>query len=332
MKILVTGGGGFLGKAIAQALAVRGDSIVSFSRNTHPELEGLGIEHIQGDLAHREHVMLAAQGCQIIIHTAAKTGVWGSYDEYHRTNVIGTENIIETCRKLKISRLIYTSSPSVVFDGSDMEGADESVPYPAHYDTHYPATKAHAERLVLASNSASLATIALRPHLIWGPGDTNLIPRIIQRGRSGHLRIIGNGRNRVDSIYIDNAVHAHLLAVDRLAPGAIISGKAYFITNDEPIPLWELVNQILETADIPPVTRHIPAKLARWVGWITEMTYHLLRKSEEPMMTRFLAKELSTAHWFDISAAKCELGYQPQVTIHEGLDRLKHWLHNERTH
>src|SRR5947199_598803 len=201
MKALVTGGGGFLGSAIVRRLRARGDEVRSFSRGDYPELRNLGVETIQGDLADPEAVTSAAQGCDIVFHVAAKAGIWGPYQEYYRANVLGTQNVIAACRRWHINRLVYTSSPSVVFNGQDMEGVDESTPYPQHFEASYPETKAQAEKLVLEANSDDLATVALRPHLIWGPGDQHLVPRIIARAKIGALRRIGRRPLLVDSIY-----------------------------------------------------------------------------------------------------------------------------------
>jgi nucleoside-diphosphate-sugar epimerase len=271
-------------------------------------------------------VLGAARGCDAIIHTAARTGVWGAYGEYYDTNVVGTRNVIDVCRELGISRLVYTSSPSVIFDGNDMEGADESVPNPGHHDAHYPATKAEAERTVLAANDEALATVALRPHLIWGPGDPHLVARIVQRGKSGKLRRIGKREKKIDSVFVDNAAHAHVLALDRLHPGSPIGGKVYFITNGQPMPVWDLVNRILGAAGVPPVTGSIPARLAYTTGVLLEFLHSLFRIEQEPFMTRFVARELSTSHWFDISAARRDLGYIPEISIEEGIRMLTEWF------
>ena len=326
MKVLLTGGGGFLGLAIVRLLRQRGDDVRSLARNLYPELDALGVEQVRGDLADAGTVAEAAAGCDLVFHVAAKAGVWGDYQDYYRANVIGTANVIAACRTHGIDRLIYTSSPSVVFDGKDMEGVDESIPYPAHFEAHYPRTKAEAEKVVLAANGPNLATTALRPHLIWGPGDNHLVPRILDRGRRGRLRRIGNRPNLVDTLYIDNAATAHLQAADALAVGSPVAGKAYFLAQGEPRPVWEVVDRILAAGNLPPVTRTISPQLAYTAGWLLEKTYTLLRLSGEPPMTRFVARELSTAHWFDLSAARRDFGYQPQVSFAEGMERLATWL------
>lgn len=318
-----------MGGVIVRMLRERGDQVRSFSRGTYPELEKLEVEQAQGDLTDSAALLKAAAGCDIIFHVAAKAGIWGDYDDFYRANVIGTENVLAACRAHGIGKLVYTSSPSVVFDGTDVEGGDESLPYPTHFEAHYPETKALAEQLVLAANGPELATVSLRPHLIWGPGDNHLVPRIIAKGKSGRLRRIGNRPCLVDTVYVDNAAQAHLLAADRLTPHSPLAGKAYFISNNEPIPLWEMVNRILGAAGVAPVTRTISPVAAYTIGTICEKLWGWCNLSGEPPMTRFVARELATAHWFDISAVRRDLGYEPEVSLNEGLQRLKDWLEQE---
>ena len=323
MRILVTGGGGFLGGALVRRLRARGDEVRSFSRGAYPEMAALGSTQFRGDLADADAVARAAEGCETIFHAAAKAGIWGPHEEYQRVNVQGTEHVLAACRKHGIRRLVFTGSPSVTFDGRDQEGVDESAPYAARFLAHYPQTKAQAERLVLQANSAALATVSLRPHLIWGPGDHQLVPRILERARAGRLWLLAPRGKRVDSVYLDNAVDAHVLAAERLAPGGPVAGKTYFITNGEPLPLEELINGILGAAGLPPVTRRLPGWLAYAAGAGLECVYGLLGRTQEPPLTRFLARQLATAHWFDISAARRDLGYAPGVSIREGLRRLE---------
>lgn len=330
IKVLVTGGGGFLGKAIVKLLLQQGVEVCSFSRNIYPQLTALGVEQIVGDLTDISAVIKAADGCDLVYHVAAKAGVWGSYADFYQPNVIGTKNIIQACRKCDITRLVFTSSPSVVFDGSDMEGIDESAPYPDHYLSWYPQTKAEAEQLVVAANDTSLATVVLRPHLIWGPEDNHLVPRILERGKAGALRRIGDHPCLVDTVYIDNAATAHLQAAEKLAIGSVVAGKVYFISNDEPLPLWDIINRILATGGLPAVDKTISPRLAYTAGAFLEAFYRTFRLPGEPRMTKFVAKELSTAHWFDLSAAKRDFGYQPGVSIEEGLGQLQHWLQQRR--
>lgn len=332
MKVLVTGGGGFLGSAITRRLLERGDKVCCFQRSPAQELHQAGAEVVQGSLTDPAAVESAAQGCDVVVHTAAKAGVWGPRREYDAINIEGTRNVIEACRSHGIERLVYTSSPSAVFSGHDENGIDESVPYPSRFLAEYPRSKATAEQMVLQANGDSLATVALRPHLIWGPGDPHLVPRILDRARRGRLRLLGTKRNLVDSTYIDNAAEAHVLAVDRLSASAACAGKAYFISNGEPLPMSELINRILVAANLPEETRTVSPQIAYVAGSILEGAYKLLSRSDEPPMTRFVAKQLSTAHWYDLSAAKRDLGYEPRVSIEVGMRRLKEWLTNSQRH
>ena len=332
MRALVTGGGGFLGKAIVTRLLASGVTVRSLARGDYPELKILGADCVRGDVSDAATVLHATTNCDVVFHVAAKAGVWGRYEEFHLANVVGTENVLAACRAHQIPKLVYTSSPSVVFNGTDEAGADESVPYPEHYLAHYPQTKAIAERAVLKANGerfangGELATVALRPHLIWGPGDNHLVPRLIERGRAGKLRRVGSGTNLVDTVYVDNAADAHLLAAQKLAADSPGAGNAYFITNDEPVLLWDLIDRMLACASLPPVKKTISARAAYGVGAILETLYKWTGRSDEPPMTRFVARQLSTAHWFNIAAARRDLGYRPQVNIDEGLKRLTEWL------
>lgn len=322
MKALVTGGGGFLGGAIVRQLVERGDEVISYSRGRYLHLAELGVRHIQGDLASREGLCRAMEGCDTVFHTGAKAGAWGRYADYYRANVVGTENVLKACVKTGIGRLVYTSSPSVVFAGGGMEGVDESVPYAESFKDPYPRTKAIAEKMVMDINDDRLATVSLRPHLIWGPGDNHIVPRLVSKARAGRLMIVGTGRNRIDTVYIDNAAQAHLKAADRLFPGSRLAGRAYFISNGDPRPIKEIINRIMEAYGLPPVRRHIPAGIAYAGGWLFEMLYHLFRLKGEPLVTRFLAEEFSTPHWFNISAARHDFEYVPGISFDEGMRLL----------
>ena len=326
MRVLVTGGGGFLGGAVVRALKARGDDVVSLARGDYPLLRAVGVDTVRGDLGEARDVLAAAQGCDAVIHVAAKAGIWGAAADYERSNVLGTLNVLRACRELGISRLVFTSTPSVVHSGGDIAGGDESLPYAEHFTSPYPQTKAVAEQMVLAANDPLLATVALRPHLIWGPGDTQLVPRILDRARSGRLRLVAGGDALVDTTYVDDAAQAHLLALDRLAPGAACAGRPYFITSGDPRPIRDVINAILAAGGMPPVTASVPLPLAELAGLLAETVWRALGRRDDPPMTRFLARQLATAHWFDISAARRDLDYVPRVTIEEGMRRLELWL------
>ena len=323
MRALVTGGGGFLGRAIIEQLLARGDQVKSFARGIYPDLSARGVEVVQGDLASADAVLRAARGCEVVFHVAAKAGLWGRAVDFFNANVVGTDNVIRACKQAGIARLVYTSSPSVVFDGRDMEGVNESVPYAPTYRAHYPRTKALAEQRLLAANSSALATVALRPHLLWGPNDTQLTKSILARGRSGTLVRIGSRDPLVDFTYVDNAALAHLLAADKLTLGAPVSGKPFFVSQGEPVPLWTFVDRLLAAGSLPPVQRTISPRVAYGAGALLELAYRVLPLKGEPRLTRFLVEELCTAHWFNIDAARRELGYAPIVSIEEGLGRLR---------
>lgn len=329
MTALVTGGGGFLGLAIVRQLRARGHAVRAFQRGHYPALDAFGVESVRGDLTDAQAVAAAARGADVVFHVAARAGVWGRYRDFHGPNVAGTQNVIDACRLHHVPRLVFTSSPSVVFDGRDESGIDEAAPYPPRYLANYPRTKAMAERLVLAANGPDLATVALRPHLIWGPADPHLVPRVVARARAGRLRLVGNGLNLVDSTYVDNAAAAHVLAADRLAPGAPSAGRAYFLSNGEPLGMAELINRILAAAGLPPVTRTISARAAYAAGAVLELAHALLRRNAEPAMTRFVARQLAAAHWFDLTAIRRDLGYEPAISIDEGMRRLAASLRSE---
>jgi len=322
VRVLVTGAGGFLGFALARALIARGDQVVAVNRSHYPKLDSLGAQQFQGDIAEAGVLMQAAHGCDAVAHVAALPGHWGRYQDYYRANVLGTERVLEACAAHRIQKLVYTSTPSVAHAGGDLAGVNESAPIPSHFRAHYPATKAIAETAVLAANSAFFATCALRPHLIWGPGDNHLLPRLIARARAGKLKFVGKSQ-LIDSIYIDNAVQAHVLALDQLSPGAACAGKAYFLSNDEPILLDVMVIKLLACADIAAVKKRVPYPVAYAAGALLELAYTLLPIKGEPIMTRFLAEQLATAHWYDISRVKRDLGYRATISIAQGLEILR---------
>ena len=322
---LVTGGGGFLGKSIIRALLDRGERVRSFCRGDYPFLREWGVEVVRGDIADAAAVDRAVAGCAAVFHVAARIDIWGPYEEFYATNTRGTEHVIEACRRHGVAKLIYTSTPSVVHGGDAVSGVDESAPYPEHFEAHYPATKALAEQAVLAANGPQLATCALRPHLVWGPGDTSMMPRVIAKARAGRVRLIG-APQKVDTLYIDNAVAAHLAAWERLEPGAAVAGRAYFVTQGEPLEGSAFLNDLITAAGLPPVTKTISVGAARAVASVVEGVWTLFRIRAEPPLTRFVVSQLSTAHWYDISAAKRDLGYEPSVSYAEGMERLRAWI------
>lgn len=322
MKALVTGGGGFLGGAIVRKLHDRGDEVSVLGRGTYPHIAPYIKRMYQADIRHKPAVVHACEGMDVVFHVAAVAGIWGKRSDFWSTNVEGTRDVIEACRVNGVRRLVFTSTPSVVFGKDDLCGVDESAPYPSRYLAAYPETKAVAERMVLAANCSTLATVALRPHLIFGPGDPHLIPRVIARARLGRLVQVGNGMNLVDITYIDNAADAHVKAAHALTPGGSCAGHAYFISQGEPVSLWPWLNELLAAVGAPTVTRTMTFRSAYLTGSAFETAYRVFGIGREPPMTRFLATQLAKSHFFDISSAKGDFGYNPTISTEEGVRRL----------
>lgn len=323
MNSLVTGGGGFLGRYIVEQLLARGDNVRILARGEYPELVAAGVEVVRGDVRDAAAVRSAVEGMDAVFHVAAIPGIWGDWNTYFQINTLGTRHVIAACRELGVPRLIHTSSPSVVFDGKDHLDADESLPYPSKFLCHYPHSKALAEQEVLAANGQDgLRTIALRPHLIWGPRDPHLIPRLIQRAQAGRLVRVGAGTNLVSVAYVENAATAHLLAEEALRRG-VGAGRAYFINEPQPVNLWEWIDKLLHLADLPPVKRRLSVGAAYAAGTVLEGVWSLLRKQSEPPMTRFLALQLSQSHAYSIAAAQRDLGDFTKVSFDDGMRRIE---------
>ena len=323
MNILVTGAGGFLGQYIVEQLIARGDRVRGLGRSRAAALDTLGVEMVQADLRDREATIAACRGVDVVFHVAGLAGIWGPWSEFYGINTQGTAHVLEGCRIHGVGRMVYTSSPSVVFDGRDQRGIDESAPYPHRWLCHYPRSKALAEQMVLAANgNGLLATCVLRPHLIWGPRDRHLIPRLLRRARSGRLRRVGDGTNQIDMVYVENAAAAHLEAADALQPGSAAAGRAYFISQGEPVNCWQWIDEILALAGIEPLRKSLPLAAARTVGALFELVYAALGLKSEPPMTRFLAAQLGRSHYFNIARARRDFGYQPRISTAEGMRRL----------
>lgn len=324
-RVLITGGGGFLGQALVERCLARGWQVRATGRSAQPKLSARGVEFLPGDIADPAHARTAARGCEAVFHVAAKAGVWGPRAAYERANIDGTQSVIDACRAEGVAYLIHTSTPSVVFNRGPFRGADESLPLGRNWLCHYARTKAEAERRVLAAAQGDLRACALRPHLIWGPGDPHIFPRLLARARAGRLAIIGDGLNQVDVTHVDTAADAHLAALEALRDGRA-QARAYFLSQGEPVRLWEFINRLLTGAGLAPVTRRVPLSVAYAGGAALEATWATLRLAGEPPMTRFVATELAKDHWFDVSAARRDLGLRPAHDTWEALDRLAHSL------
>ena len=323
---LVTGAGGFLGQYIVERLLSRGDRVRALGRRQYPELKAQGVEFVHADLCDRDSVVDACRSVDVVYHVAGIAGLGGRWQDFYRINTLGTRWVIEGCRRHGVGRLVYTSSPSVIFDGNDQCDVDESAPYPRRWLCHYARSKALAEQEVLAANGGNgLLTCVLRPHLIWGPRDRSLIPRLLHRARCGRLIRVGDGTNQIDTTYVENAADAHIQAADALSPGSAAAGKAYFISQGEPVNCWDWINKQLAMAGLPPVRRAVSFATAWILGIFFEAVYRVLGWPGDPPMTRFLAAQMARSHWFCISRAKADFGYSPAISTAEGVRRMAEW-------
>lgn len=320
-RVLITGGGGFLGQAIVERCLQRGYHVRVLGRQPLPPVIATRVEFFQGSLSNQKLIQRAVQGCDYIFHVAAKAGIAGKWEEYVESNITGTHHLVTAARVFEIKAFVYTSTPSVVFNGHSLQGVNESQPYGKNWLCAYAETKAAAEKIVLRAASPHLRVCALRPHLIWGPGDRHLFPRILASARQGRLKIIGEGKNQVDVTHVDTAANAHLQALDALLAGNC-NGQAYFISQGAPVKLWEFINRLLVGAEIKPITKKISLRKAYLLGLICEVVWTVFRLKSEPPMTRFVAVEMAKDHWFDTSAAQKDLGLKPAHDTWKALDAL----------
>jgi nucleoside-diphosphate-sugar epimerase len=322
VRILVTGASGMLGGHTAHALAARGDAVTVLQR--HPA--HLGLPEVLADVTDPRAVGSAVVGQDAVIHLAAKVNVTGPWDAYLRANVLGTRTVVEACRRAEVPRLVHVSSPAVAHAGSSIVGEGAAPADPEHARGPYARSKALAEGLALAADSPALAVVAVRPHLVWGPGDRQLVSRIVERGRAGRLPSIGAGTVLVDTTYVSNAVDALVAALDRASDA---HGQALVVTNGEPRPIRELLTAICAAAGVAGPGRRLPVGLARLAGEIAERIWTVRQRGRaddrDPPITRFLAEQLSTAHWFDQRHTREILQWRPRVSLDEGLEALAAW-------
>ena len=323
MKVFLTGGGGFLGSYIVKLLIKAGHEVTNLSRGDYPELRKIGVKTIRGDITDRELLLEIMKGYDACFHVASKVAMWGHTKDFYQQNVTGTENIIESCKVNGIKYLIYTSTPSVVFGEESISGGNEKLPYPSKTFSRYAFSKSIAEKKVIEAASKELMTTSLRPHLIFGEGDKNLIPRLIESAKKGKLKIIGCGENQVDVIYVENAADAHLQALEQMiASPEEINGQCFFI-GQGPIKLWPFINKILEKHQIAPIKKRVSFRMAFIVGAVIEGFLGLIRSYDiHPPMTRFVALQLSKDHYFSHEKAHQLLKWTPKVTIDEALSRI----------
>lgn len=324
MRTLVTGGGGFLGLHIVEQLLAAGDEVRVFCRGTYPALQQLPVDVVQGDIRDAAAVERACKNIDAVFHVAAVPGIWGAWKTFHSINTLGTQHVVAGCQANGVQRLIYTSSPSVVFDGTDHIDADASLPYPENWLCHYPHSKALGEQAVLQANDdAGLRTVSLRPHLIWGCRDNHLIPRLISRAKSGRLRRVGNGDNVVSVVHVENAAAAHIQVERALRDDMTSAGQAYFVNEPDAVNLWDWIDQLLQLAGLPPVQKSISFRNAHRLGTALETAWKWLRLPGEPPMTRFVASQLAGSHSYSIAAAQRDFGFKPVISMADGLAKLQ---------
>lgn len=325
-RVVVLGGSGFVGRALVRHLVGEGFETTVVARKAFPEAEALGVRFFSGDIGDADFLKNSLAGFDTVIHLASKTGIWGDKDEYYKTNVVGTRNVLDACLANNIHALVYASTPGVVYQKDDLCGVNERTPYARNFLCDYARSKAMAEKMVLEANSDALKTIALRPHLVWGPGDINHLPRLLGQARCRKLKRVGDGHNLVDVTFIDNAVDAFVLAAKNLHGSGSGAGKPYFISQGEPVNLWNWLNKFFRRLDIPIVEQSISFHKAYLVGMLMEKVFPLFRINREPCMTRFLAVQLAKSHWFSIENANRDLGYFPKISTAEGINTILQWV------
>ena len=320
-RVLVTGGGGFVGKALCKRLKSEGYTVISLARGSYPELQQAGIETVQCDLSSDSKELDGLlNGVDTVFHVAAKVKMWGRWEDFYNTNVLGTKRLLDAASSAGVKKFIYTSSPSVVADGTNLRGVDETYPYPDSYEAFYPKSKAMAEKLVVeAHNKNGMKTAILRPHLIWGPGDTNLIPTIINKAKSGDLVQIGDGENLVDLCFIDDCVEAHMCSMKSLEENPNAGGKAYFISQGQPVKLWDWINKVLVASGLQKIERKVSFGFAHFLAGVFEFFAKIMPGDREPRLTKFLVSEMATDHYFDISLAAKELNFKPRYNIEDAM-------------
>lgn len=315
MRVLVTGATSLIGRHTVDALVRHGHEVTTFQRG-----EGGLRTSIRGTVTDGDAVRRACAGQDAVIHLAAKVGVTGPWEEFERTNVRGTELLLDAAQNAGVGRFVHVSSPSVAHTGAALVGAGAGAADPTGTRGHYATSKAMAEIVALGASTRELPVVAIRPHLVWGPGDTQLIGRIVQRARQGRLVLIGSGAALIDTTYVSNAADALVAALER-APA--IGGRAFVVSNGEPRTVHELVARITRAAGIDWRPRHVPTTVATAGGTMVERLWERLARTDDPPMTSFLAEQLSTAHWFDQRETRAALVWEPAVSLADGFERLR---------
>lgn len=319
MKVLVTGASGFLGQATAAAVRDAGHEVRTFQRRPSGVA---GVQDVAGTMTDDAAIARAVDGVEAVVHLAAKVSLAGDPADFARVNIEGTRSLLAAARAAGVGRFVFVSSPSVAHTGSSLVGADAGPAEPSRARGDYARTKAAAEMLALDADAPDFAVVAVRPHLVWGPGDTQLVGRIVERARAGRLPLLDSGAALIDTLYVDNAATAMVAALEHVTDDGV-HGNAYVVTNGEPRPVADLLAGICTASGVRPPQWHVPAAVARAAGSVVEAVWRVRPGEDEPPMTRFLAEQLSTAHWFDQRRTRSDLRWTPSVSIDEGLERLR---------
>jgi nucleoside-diphosphate-sugar epimerase len=319
MRVLVTGGTSLIGGEVAARLRDRGDNVVLFQRRPGPA----GFEQQLGDLSDAAAVAAATAGADAVVHLAAKAGISGAWSEYEKANVHGTANVIAAAFSEHVQRFVYISSPSVAHAGESLVGAGAGPADPDTARGHYARSKAEAELLALEASSSGFPVVVIRPHLIWGPGDEQLVGRIVARAREGRLATVGTGAALIDTTYVSNAADAIVAALDR-APA--VEGRSFVVSNGQPRPVAEMVGRIVSAAGLEPPSLRVPYTAARAGGFVAERIWDRVDRDGDPPMTSFLAEQLGTAHWFDQRETRSALQWEPAISLDEGFRLLEEWF------
>ncbi|OII06112.1 nucleoside-diphosphate sugar epimerase [Curtobacterium sp. MCBA15_007] len=319
MKVLVTGASGFLGQATAAAVRDAGHEVRTFQRRPSGVA---GVQDVAGTMTDDTALARAVDGVEAVVHLAAKVSLAGDPADFARVNVDGTRSLLRAARAAGVARFVFVSSPSVAHTGSSLVGADAGPAEPSRARGDYARTKAAAELLALDADAPDFAVVAVRPHLVWGPGDTQLVGRIVERARAGRLPLLDSGAALIDTLYVDNAATAMVAALEHATDDGV-HGNAYVVTNGEPRPVADLLAGICTASGVRPPQWHVPAAVARIAGSVVEAVWRVRPGEDEPPMTRFLAEQLSTAHWFDQRRTRQDLRWTPSVSIDQGLERLR---------
>jgi nucleoside-diphosphate-sugar epimerase len=324
VRVLVTGASGLLGRAVASELLAAGHEVRCFQRRPSGVA---GASDSLGSVTDPDAVARAVSNQDAVVHLAAKVSLAGDPADFDLVNVGGTRTMLDAARAAGIVRFVYVSSPSVAHSGTSIVGDDALPADPANARGDYARTKASAELLALAADSDAFRVVAVRPHLVWGPGDTQLVQRVVERAGQGRLPLLNSGAALIDTIYIDNAATAIAAALARVDD---IHGRSYVLTNGEPRPVAELLAGICAAAGVDSPRRRVPASVARAAGSLVEALWRVKPGADEPPMTRFLAEQLSTAHWFDQRRTRADLDWTPAVSLDEGFRRLAEHYAAER--